>query len=257
MDLLRSDELLAHGLGVRQLHQGPGRGVGEGPIGVLDALAGGEVLRVPHGTVADEEVVPGVGAQFLGQLGGSTDLRFDQPLQPAGGRPVGGGEHLTSPRVHDRDDRLGAEAQREGEQVQRADADHGDAQGERHRLGGGDADAQPGEQPRTDPDGDGAELAVLHLRGSAHLFDHGGEQLGVALVPVDLGGGAHALMAAERAADLRRGRLHTEDQHHAPPAAAGRARHSAAKRGAHPGPTICTRTARSSGSWPSSSAISR
>ena len=112
---------------------------------------------------------------------------------------------------------------REGQQVERRDADHRHPQRLGQRLAGGQPDAHAGEQARTDVDGDEADLVEPDVGLGADELDGRREDLGVAPAAGHLEQGDHALVPAERHADLLGRRLDAEDQH------GGRSRRRAAR----------------------------
>ena len=81
------------------------------------------------------------------------------------------------------------------------------------RLAGGEADAHAGEQPRPDVDGDQADLVELDVGLGADELDRRRERLGVAPAAATSNSAMHALVAADRDADLLGRRLDAQDQH--------------------------------------------
>ena len=81
------------------------------------------------------------------------------------------------------------------------------------RLAGGETDPHAGEQPRTDVDGDQAQLAELDVGLLAHELDRRGQDLGVVTAADHLEPGDHTFVAADGDTDLLRGGLDPEDQH--------------------------------------------
>ena len=70
LELRRVHELLAHGPGVGQLDQGPGRRVRRADGPQLDPPVGGEGLGVADGAVADDEAVLARRHQLVRQVAG-------------------------------------------------------------------------------------------------------------------------------------------------------------------------------------------
>ena len=71
----------------------------------------------------------------------------------------------------------------------------------------------PVNRPGTDVDGDRADLRHVDVGLLAHELDRGHQRLGVAAAAAHLEHGQHALVPADRHADLLGGRLDAEDQH--------------------------------------------
>src|SRR5204863_9935876 len=87
----------------------------------------------------------------------------------------------------------------------------------RHRFGGRDADAQPGEEAGPEVDSDDADLAQVDARLAARELDRGREDLGVTPAARGMERRQHTFVAADRAPDLVGGGLDPEDQHLTPP----------------------------------------
>ena len=163
-------------------------------------------LTVPVRAVSDEQRVLAAGEEIGDEIIDRTDRRFEHLLHATRYLAVHGVEHLTLAGVdHGNDHAIGV-AVGEGEQIERRDADHRDAQRQGERLAGGEPDAHPGEQPRTDVDGDHAQLGELDVSLVAHELDRRGQDLGVAAAADHLEPGDHTFVAADRDADLLRWR---------------------------------------------------
>ncbi len=103
--------------------------------------------------------------------------------------------------------------QGEGEQVQRADADHRHPQRLGHRLARGQSHSHTGEQAGPDVDRDGTELVDVDVGLPADEFDRRYEGLGVAPPAADLEHRQYALVPADGDAHLLGGGLDPEYQH--------------------------------------------
>ena len=162
--------------------------------------------------VADAQHLLAAGEQVGDELVDRSDPRRDDLLQTAGHLAVHGVEDLALAGVDHRHDDAVRATVRERQQVERGDADHRDPQGLGERLAGGQPDAHPGEQAGSDVDGDEAELVEPDVGLGADEVDGRGDDLGVAPATPDLEQGDHALVPADRHADLLGRRLDPEDQ---------------------------------------------
>ena len=115
---------------------------------------------------------------------------------------------------------------------------------------GRDADAQAGEQARSDVDGDHADLAQLDPRLLADEVDLGCEHLRVALAARRVRRRQHAFMPTDGTADLGGGALDPEDQHGGDSRHGATASATARLRAIHRAPTQCSSMVRSSSSSP-------
>ena len=170
---------------------------------------------VPQRAVADAQRFLAAGEQVGDELVDRADPGRRHLLHAARHLAVHRVEHLALAGVdHRHHDPVGA-AVREGEQIERRDADHRQAEGEGEGLARGEADPHPGEQARSDVDGDHTELVEPDVGLRAHEVDGGSQDLGVPPPARDLEHRDHALVAAERHADLLGRGLDAERQHRA------------------------------------------
>jgi hypothetical protein len=211
--LPRLHEVLAQRTRVGELHERLGRRIGVRGAAVLRPPVALERVAVPDRAVADEEAVLARGLEVGREVVGGADSVVAHPLHTAGDVAVERVEDLAAPRVDDRDDEPVRVAHGEREEVEARHADHRQPQRLRHRLRGGDADAQPGEEARTDVDGDRAELVQVDAGVAADEVDRRRERLGVAASLRRVERPEHALVPADRRAHLLRRGLDAEDQH--------------------------------------------
>src|SRR5262245_12824281 len=184
-----------------------------------------------------------------------------EALQPARDLAVHRVEQFAAAGIDRGDDLPLREPHGEREQVEAGDADHGDAQRLRERLGRCDADAQSGEQTRSEIDGDATDLAEVDSRLPADEVDGRRQVLRVTLAARRMRLREHTLVPAHGSTDLHRARLDAEDQQPAAPIEgdthSDSTRPSALVRADQLGPTARTRMVRSSSSVPKLSRTSR
>ena len=175
-------------------------------------------------------------------------------------RPVEGPEDLVAPGVDDGRDQPRLVTVGLGQQIEAGDPDRGPVQGVRQGFCRGHADPQPGEQARSDVDGDDVDVGQGRTRGLGQEVQSRGEGLGVPAAGIDGEQPEHAVRSADGGRDLGGGRVDGEDDQRRAASVASAGSCSSAMRSARAvqrGPTVRTTRTRSPSSMPYSMVMER
>ena len=176
-----------------------------------------EHVPVQDGTIADGQHLSGQGLEVGHERLGPLHRRLGEPDDPAGHRPVQGREHLLATAVDHGGDRALGVPDRVGDGVDARDRDQRRPGDLGQRLRGLNADAQTGEQPRADADGEPTDLPEVGAGPGEQLLE-GGRDAFLARLPGDLDAAEDRGLGADRDRDLgRRGVDADDDQEGATP----------------------------------------